>query len=162
MQKVILIRPLHFIDILRDFGAGVTDFEPDPSGNGLHIVAEKLLNNRDILLAITLDPDDVCKPCKHNINGICDEDLDRTHRPSAPCLMRDWDLLINQRWCERLEIRQGDRFTARELCERLRDRAGDIKNIYREIVDSSSVPDWLSPSKRTFNLKKGIKRFLGE
>lgn len=162
MQEVILIRPLHFIDVLRDFGAGQTDFEPDPSGNGFHLVAEKLLNDKDVLLEITLDPDDVCGPCKHNVDGVCDEELNRTHRPSAPRMMRDWDLLINQRWCERLQIKQGDRLTARELCERLRDRAGDIETIYREIVDSSAVPDWLSPSRRAVNLRKGIKKYLEE
>ena len=160
MQDMIYIRPLHFVDIIRDIGTGRTIFEPDPSGSAVHIVAEKLLNNRDILLEITLDPDDICKPCKHNVTGVCDQAIDRTHRPTAPPLMRDWDLLINQRWCERLEIKQGDRFKARELCERLRDRSGDIRDIYREIIDNSAVPDWLSPSRRAINLEKGIKKFL--
>ena len=153
MEDVILIRPLHFVDIICDYGAGTERFEPHPYGHAVHIVANRMLDNKDTLLQITWDADDVCTPCIHNINGVCDNFIDRSYRPAAPPLMRDWDLLINQRWSKRLNIKEGDIFTAKELCERLRDRAGDITGIFPEILDNRI-------ETKEKNMRKGIGKFL--
>jgi hypothetical protein len=112
-----------------------------------------MLKDRDTLLEITLEPDAICVPCIHNVDNLCDNLLDRSFRPTAPVLMRDWDLLINQRWCERLEIAEGDRYTATELCQRLSDRAGDITGIFPEIIDGRIAV-------KEKNMREGIKKFL--
>jgi len=155
MKDVIYIKPHHFVDIITSFGAGKTKFEPHPYGHALHTVAEKILNNRDIILEIELGADDICKPCKHNINGLCDDIIDTSFRPKAPPSKREWNLLIDQRWCERLKVKQGDRLTARQLCQRLRDFAGNITDIYREIPLNMT-------SKKASNLVKGVTAFLGQ
>jgi len=153
MKDVILIKPHHFIDIITSFGAGKITFEPHPYGHAVHIVAERVLRDRDILLEMELGADDICKPCNHNIDGICDDTIDTSFRPNAPSLKRKWNLIIDQRWCMRLQLQQGDRLTARELCERLRDSSGDITDIYREIPANLTA-------ERTRKLKAGIKKFL--
>ena len=155
MKDVIYIKPHHFVDIITAFGTGKTKFEPHPYGHALHTVAEKILNNRDILLQIELGADDICKPCKHNINGLCDDIIDTSFRPKAPPSKREWNLLIDHRWCERLKVRQGDRLTARQFCQRLQDLAGDITDIYREIPTNMT-------SKKASNLVKGVTAFLGQ
>ena len=155
MKDVIYIKPHHFVDIITSFGAGKAKFEPHPYGHALHIVAEKILDNRDIILEIELGADDICKPCKHNINGLCDDIIDTSFRPKAPPSKREWNLLIDQRWCERLKVKQGDRLTARQLCQRLRDFAGNITDIYREIPLNMT-------SKKASNLVKGVTAFLGQ
>ena len=152
MTSVIHVKPHHFVDIITGFGAGAR-FEPHPYGHAVHTVAECILGDRDVLLEMELGADDICKPCIHNINGLCDDMIDTSFRPTAPSAKREWNLLIDQRWCERLGIRQGDRLTARQMCERLRDRAGDITDIYREIpVDYTA--------ERARELKEGIGNFL--
>jgi hypothetical protein len=153
MSECIYLRPLHFVDILCDYGAGTEKFEPHPYGHAIHLVANQMLGDKETVVEITLEPDDVCTPCAHNVDGICDNLIDRSYRPSAPALMRDWDLLINRRWCERLKIGEGERYTARELCERLRDRAGDITGIFPEIID-----DRIALKAR--NMHEGIRKFL--
>lgn len=153
MKRMIRIRPLHFVDILCDYGAGTEEFTPHHYGHALHLVANRMLAEKDTLLEITLDADDVCTPCIHNVNGICDNTIDRSYRPAAPPLMRDWDLMINTRWCERLHLHEGERYTARELCERLRDRAGDITDIFPEIIDGRIA-------LKAGNLREGIRKFL--
>ncbi|MDY7011564.1 MAG: hypothetical protein SVV80_12555 [Planctomycetota bacterium] len=152
MVNTIRIKPHHFVDIITEFGAGVR-FEPHPYGHAVHIVAEHILGDRDAVLEMELGADDICKPCKHNINGLCDDTIDTSYRPDAPSAKRKWNLLLDRRWCDRLEVRQGDRITARALCERLRDFAGDITDIYREIPADMTA-------KRAGNLKEGISRFL--
>jgi len=153
MEKIIYLRPLHFVDIICDYGAGTDEFTPHPYGHAIHIVANRILNDKESILEITFDPDDVCVPCSHNINGACDNVIDRSFRPSAPRLMRDWDLLVNQRWCERLKIKEGERYTARELCQRLRDRAGDITGIFPEIIDGRIA-------LKDKNMREGIRKYL--
>jgi hypothetical protein len=154
MKQLVFLRPLHFVDILCDYGAGTEIFAPHPYGHALHLVANRILGDKDTVLEITLEADDVCGPCVHNLKGVCDNVIDRSYRPTAPILMRDWDLLINRRWCERLGIAEGERYTARELCERLRDRAGEIREIFPEIID-----DRVTLKAR--NMREGIRKYLG-
>lgn len=153
MKEVIRIKPHHFVDIITSFGAGKATFEPHPYGHALHIVAAQILSNPDVILEIELGADDICEPCKHNVNGICDDTIDTSFRPSAPSSKHEWNLMIDRRWCERLGLQQGDRLSAREFCERLRDCAGDITDIYREIPPNMTA-------KRAANLMEGIRKFL--
>ena len=153
MEDIIYIKPHHFVDIITSFGAGEVTFEPHPYGHAVHIVAARVLSDRDILLEMELGADDICKPCKHNINGLCDDTIDTSFRPEAPSSKREWNLLIDRRWCERLKIKQGDRLTAKEFCERLRDLSGDITDIYLEVPANLTA-------ERANKLKEGIRKFL--
>ncbi len=150
MKDVIYIKPHHFVDIITSFGAGKVSFKPHHYGHNVHIVAPQIMSNRDIILEIELGIDDICKPCKHNIDDICNDTIDTSFRPEAPSLKRKWNLLIDRRWCKRLKIKQGDRLSAGEFCERLRDITDDITDIYREIPKSLTV-------ERMNKLKEGIK-----
>lgn len=153
MSGKIAIKPHHFVDIVTAFGSGQTQFDPHPYGHAVHTVAARLLAGRDLLLEMELGADDICKPCTHNVNGVCDDTIDTSFRPAAPSSKNEWNLLIDQRWCVRLGIGQGDELTARELCERLRDLRGDITDIYREIPAERTA-------EREVKLAKGIERFL--
>jgi len=152
--EITRIKPHHFVDILTSFGPGRGTFQPHPYGHALHAVAGRILRDPDALLEIELGADDVCKPCRHNVKGLCQDTIDTSYRPAAPSLKREWNLLIDRRWCGRLNIHQGDRLTAREFCRRLRDLAGEITDIYREIPADRTA-------ERASNLRKGIRRFLG-
>ena len=108
MCKTILIKPHHFIDIITDFGGGQTRFEPHPYGHAVHTVAERLVGDRDALLEMELGADDICRPCVHNIDGICDDTIDISFRPDAPPSKREYNLLLDRRWCRKLGLAQGD------------------------------------------------------
>jgi len=152
---MIAVKPHHFVDIVAALGEGTADCGPHPYGHALHTVTRAILDARGVGLRMEPGADDICAPCVHNIGGLCDDTIDTSFRPAAPKSKREWNLLIDRRWCERLALAQGDRLTARELCERIRDRAGDIADIYREI-----------PAERTAvrreNLRRGVGIFLGE
>ena len=152
---MIAIKPHHFVDILRAFAEGRTDAKPHPYGHALHRVIREILDHRDVELRIEIGADDICLPCCHNIDGLCDDTIDTSFRPQAPKLKREWNLLLDQRWSERLGIGQDDTLTARELCIRIRDRAGDIRDIYREIAAGRTA-------ERQAKLRMGIARFLEE
>ena len=153
MSDPIRIKPHHFIDIVRSFGQGQTEFQPHAYGHAVHTVAERLWRERDVMLEMELGADDICAPCIHNVDGLCDDTIDTSFRPDAPTSKREYNLLIDQRWCERLGLKQGDRLSARAFVERLRDGMGDIVPIYRE-----NPPDRVAA--RAQAIRAGIEAFL--
>jgi hypothetical protein len=153
MQSTISIKPHHFVDIITSFGGGNRIFKPHPYGHAVHIVSKIINNNQEVFLKIELGIDDICRPCAHNIAGICDDTIDTSYRPLAPSSKNEWNLLIDRRWCKRLGIKQGDQLKAHELCERIRDKMGDITDIYRE------VPAHMT-ADRSINLIKGLEYYL--
>ena len=150
---MVSIKPHHFVDIIAAFHDGNEEFEPHPYGHAVHLVSREIIANRDTLLEIELGADDICKPCRHNVGGSCDDIIDMSFRPAAPESKQEYNLAIDRRWCNRLGVGQGDRLTARELCQRIADHAGDITDIYRE-----------NPVERTADrqrkLQQGMQRFL--
>ena len=152
-QTAISIKPHHFVDIITSFGTGDRTFQPHPYGHAVHTVSEKIDNNREVYLKIELGIDDICRPCAHNVSGFCDDTIDTSYRPLAPSSKKEWNLLIDQRWCKRLEIRQGDELKAHEFCERIRDKMGDITDIYQE------VPAHMT-AERSANLVRGLEYYL--
>jgi hypothetical protein len=150
---MITIKPHHFVDILTAFGDGYSEFQPHPYDHAVHCVAKEILDDRDVRLRIELGADDICLPCRHNIDGLCDDTIDTSFRPQAPKSKREYNLLIDRRWSERLGLRQGDQLTARGFCLRIRDYAGDISDIYREIPHGRTA-------ERQEKLQKGVAKFL--
>ena len=152
-MSAIRIKPHHFIDIVADIGRGQTAWTPHPYGHAVHTVAARILAEPDVLLEMELGADDICAPCKHNVGGLCDDTIDTSFRPAAPSSKREWNLLIDRRWCERLGLAQGDRLTARQFVQRLLQGMGRVGDIYRE-----------EPRKRTGErvraLKAGLREFL--
>lgn len=153
MEDIVHTKPHHFVDILTSFGKGKTPLEPHPYGHAVHSVTKRLLSDRDVLLQMELGADDICRPCEHNVNGLCDDTIDTSFRPQAPSSKREWNLIIDERWCERLGLKQGDRLTARQFCERVRDLAGDLADIYPEIPADRTA-------ERARGLGQGVKQFL--
>jgi hypothetical protein len=150
-SNMISIKPHHFVDILTAYGEGCVDPKPHPYGHQVHSVTKAILADHDVRLRMEFGADDICLPCRHNVNGLCDDTIDVSYRPRAPKSKREYNLLIDQRWAERLGVQQDDVLTARELCLRIRDRAGDISDIYREI-----------PAERTAERQKSLHRGLSQ
>jgi hypothetical protein len=150
---MIVIKPHHFIDIMRTLGEEQGEFNPHSYGHDVHAVAAKLLADRDAMLQMELGADDICKPCIHLVDGVCDDTIDTSFRPQAPRSKRAWNLLIDQRWCQMLGLADGDRLTARQLCERLRLKLDGMPDIYRE-VPSQRV------AVRAERVRHGIEKYL--
>ena len=150
---MITIKPHHFVDIVTALHEERMEFQPHPYGHALHTVARDILSNRDTDLRITVGADDICLPCCHNIDGLCNDTIDTSFRPEAPDLKQEYNLLIDRRWSQELDLRQGDQLTARELCLRIQDCAGNIEAIYRETASDRTA-------ERQARLQAGIAKFL--
>jgi hypothetical protein len=153
MTAAILIKPHHFVDIIRALGDGQEQFTPHPYGHNVHGVAAEVLANRNGLLQMELGADDICSPCVHNRDGLCDDAIDTSFRPAAPPSKRAWNLLIDRRWCEKPNLGGGDRLTGQQFCERLRELAGDLTDIYREEPPERTAA-------RAASVRRGVDRYL--
>ena len=159
MSKVIRIKPHHFLDIVRDYGAGV-EFRPSPYGHAVHIVAEKVLADRQVMLELVLGIDDICEPCTNHVDGHC---LDTTTTTGKIASKEWWNRIIDTRLLGRLGLREGTRIRADEFCRLARQR------LYpKGAVEGSLISDiWreASPQKtrrRARDLLHGIALYLTE
>ncbi len=155
MPPNLTLKPHHFVDIIRSFGCGQKTFEPHPYGHAVCTVSEAILSNPETALTIELGADSICHPCVHNIDGVCDDTINTSNRPKAPKSKQAYNLLIDQRWSQRLGITQGDRFTARELCRLIHDKMGDTTDIYHEMPADLVA-------KRRENLVNGLEYYLAK
>ena len=154
MAGEIRLKPHHLVDIVMALGAGQERFQPHPYGHAVHTVAHRVLGDSGTVMRIELGADDICQPCRHNIQGACDDRIDNSWCPRAPSSKRLWNLRLDRRWCRRLGLRRGDRLTVGEFFRLLRQRAGDLADIYREIpTDRVAI--------RAENLRRGLDRLLG-
>ena len=125
---MIRIKPHHFVDIICQHGEGVA-FSPHPFGHALHEVAARLLSGGEARLVVELGIDDICAPCRHNVGGKCNDRLDAaTH--GGVTTKHDYNLALDRRWCERLELEQGSELSVREFCSLLLARAGELGALY--------------------------------
>ena len=153
MNNIIKIKPHHFIDIISSFSADRVILKPHYYYHNVHSISKTILENRNTLLEIDLGTDDICKPCIHNINGICDDMLDISNRPKVPQLKREWNLILDTRWCKRLKIDQGTIISVLEFCELLVEGSNNLLEIYKENKREHNI-------EREINLKKGLKKYL--
>jgi hypothetical protein len=154
MPETILIKPHHFVDIIGALGDEQTRFSPHPYGHNVHGVAARILADRDVILQIEIGADDICGPCVHNRDGVCDDTIDTSFRPAAPRSKQQWNLIIDRRWCDKLGLAAGDRLTARQFCQRLRRRADEMTDIYREVPPERTAA-------RAEKVRSGVEKYLG-
>jgi len=153
MNNIIKIKPHHFIDIITSLASDKIILKPHIYGHEVHSITKIIINNRNLILEIELHADDICQPCVHNNSGICDDTIDTSHRPKAPSLKREWNLIIDNRWCKRLKIKQGDKIPILKFCNLLKENSNNIFEIYKEVKKDYTM-------KRESNLKKGLKKYL--
>lgn len=64
-MSIILIKPHHFIDIIKLYGSGIEKFVPDETmGHDFYRIANEIIENPTVHLTLTIFGDDICKPCK--------------------------------------------------------------------------------------------------
>ncbi len=159
MGEVIRIKPHHFLDIVRDFGVGV-EFRPSPYGHAAHLVAEKVLADRQVMLELVLGIDDICEPCKNHVDGHC---IDTTTTTGEVTSKEEWNLTIDNRLFERLGLTEGVRIPADDFCRLVRERlyptgaaeGSLIFDIWREASREKT-------ESRAKGLLRGMALYLGE
>ena len=150
MRAIVQAKPHHFLDIVTDFGAG-NAFTPHPYGHAVHIVAEKALSDRNVVLQLVLGCDDICRPCIHSKEGRCVDSVD--HPPFSS--KEEYNRTIDARIFQQLGLEEGTEIAASEFCRITRDKIGNLYDIWREVPREHT-------DLRRQNLMKGISMYLRE
>lgn len=148
-MNVILIKPHHFIDIIKLYGSGIENFVPDEKmGHDFYKVANEIINHPTVTLKLTIYGDDICKPCKKYQNK-CIDDL--THIPGY--VSKDtYNMTLDKRIIELYNLKD-ENYTAKQFCSILFDNRTNIFKVWLE--EDNSVTE-----KRFELFVKGANKFL--
>ncbi|MFA6047798.1 MAG: DUF1284 domain-containing protein [Parcubacteria group bacterium] len=151
--KTILIKPHHFLDIIKLYGSGLEEFIPDKEySHDFWKVGNDILRNPNIEMELTLGADDICVPCKFIKNGLCS---DMTDIDSGEISKDEWNKTIDRRLLEMLGLNEGDKITAIEYCNlasRIITREKILKVWKEKPVEITE--------KRVDLLLKGIEKYI--
>ncbi|MGE5557737.1 MAG: hypothetical protein ACM3WV_03910 [Bacillota bacterium] len=153
-MTTIKMRPHHFIDILVSIGEGQRKFEPVPAygGSDLNLITHKIWNDRNIIFDFLIGADDICHPCRHNIDGVCNDTFQKNNRTFSK---HRYNEELDIRWLNQLGFKEGMEMKARDFCKLVREKAGDMTSIYQH-----DTKEEVEIKKE--NLLKGIAVYLEE
>lgn len=109
-------RPHHLIDIIVQYGAGVP-FEPSEYGHAVHTVAAAIIADPSIVVEFGSGADDICAPCKHLVNGRCDDVVGQLDPPVSK---HDYNDALDQRVLRLLGMHEGEAMSFGEYLAGLR------------------------------------------
>ncbi|MDD3204462.1 MAG: DUF1284 domain-containing protein [Lachnospiraceae bacterium] len=146
---MILIKPHHFIDIIKLYGAGIEQFVPDEAfGHDFYKVANEIVHNPDCELQITIYGDDICKPC-NRYNGLeCTDPLDKIAGYDRKEI---YNQALDSRLTELLQLDTKSRYTVRELLQVMQENPKIIFRVWLE--EDSDVTE-----KRNTLFQKGCEK----
>lgn len=127
-METILIKPHHFMDIIKLYGTGIHNFVPDEKmGHDFYKVANTIIHNPDVTLRLTIYGDDICKPCK-KYNNICTDVL---HHILGFTSKDIYNQTLDTRIISLYSLSK-ETYTAKELCDILSQSNQNIFDVWKE------------------------------
>jgi hypothetical protein len=152
MKETIIIKPHHFLDIIKLYGKGIEVFTPDKKyKHDFYRIGNIILNNKNVLLILTLDADDICKPCIFLKNGKCTDKIEN-HEPYTS--KEEFNRLIDTRLLNQLGLKEGKEITTLEFCSIMKNRL-NIFEIWKEEPKEKVA-------ERQKNLLLGLEKYMNE
>lgn len=145
----IIIKPHHFIDIIKLYGSGLTRFVPDEAmGHDFYRVGNLILEHPELPLCLTVEGDDICKPCRL-YKGRC---MDSISHISGITEKEVYNHLLDTRILTLFDLTEPI-YTAADLCELLFQKASLIFDVWREEDEEAA-------KKRHQLFSAGAERYL--
>jgi len=138
MQEIITIKPHHFIDIIKLYGAGITVFVPDEiMGHNFYKIGNQILNDKETKLKLTIKEDDICLPCQVFDGKKCTDAL--SHIPGFT-LKNTYNSTLDQRIISILSLDTTTIYTARNLCSLIKEQSSIIFKVWKEEANDITKP----------------------
>jgi hypothetical protein len=151
MNKTVVIKPHHFLDIIKLYGKGIEEFVPDKKYNhDFYRIGNVVLGDKETLLILILGSDDVCKPCKYLKKGKCTDKIEGHGNYTSK---EEFNRLIDTRILKQLGLRDGQKITALEFCLIAKDKL-DVFEIWKEERHKIKA-------NREKNLFMGLDKYIG-
>lgn len=130
MAATIRIKPHHFADIIKLYGAGLERFVPDERmGHDFYRIGNLILSDGSLSLALTVDADDICAPCRYCRGGVCTDEvrhIDGYREKDA------YNRMLDERIIALLSLDVARCYSARTLCGLCLEREDFIRRVWRE------------------------------
>ncbi len=151
----ITIKPHHFMDIIKLYGAGIEVFERDLNYcHDFYRIGNIIIQQPDVMIKTTIHADDICVPCKYYADrslGICMDHISHIENIASK---DDWNKIIDQRIIETAQIDLNQQYKAAEYCNMLYRIGDNIFDIWRE-------DDTVKTHRRRELFKLGAEKYLG-
>lgn len=145
----ITIKPHHFIDIIKLYGSGITCFVLDETmGHDFYRIANRILQNPDCPIALTIAGDDICKPCKKYL-GNCQDSLNHISGFTSKDV---YNRTLDERILKLYQLSKNGH-TARSLCHTLYQHHELIFQVWKE--EATQITE-----KRHHLFVTGARKFL--
>ena len=142
---MLVLRPHHLIDIIRNIGQGRLNV-PHPYGHGQHVITRAILNGTEREFMLVARADDLCKPCIHlSPKGICDDLLSQLEEPVRK---QDYNDALDRRIFEFFGLQEGTIISLDEFLGLIEFRLEEL------------VPICLHPKEDMTGRREGLKMGL--
>lgn len=131
---MIKIKPHHYIDIIKLYGSGIDNFIPDKDYNhDFYKIANLLILNKETKISLTINDDDICKPCKYiNSSGICTDSVKHLKFIESK---DEWNKILDKRIIELMNFSTDKLYSSNEFCKILYENKEKIYEIWKEEND---------------------------
>lgn len=149
---MIKIKPHHFMDIIKLYGSGLSEFIPDlVYRHDFYSVANKIVSNRVSELILTDGEDDICRPCKFlNKEGFCTDSISHV----ANITSKDsYNKLLDNRLMNMMDLSFHKIYITSELCNIMYRNRDVIFSVWKEESD-------IATQRRYDLFCAGILRYL--
>ena len=150
-EEIIKIKPHHFFDIIKLYGSGLDKFIPDEKmDHDFYRIGTIILNNKDVMLSLTLDADDICTPCKYCQNNMCSDKLE-----SIPGYDKKdaYNKELDKRIIEFYNLDINKKYSAIELCRTYLSEPEFINKVWQEENEEKV-------KRRNQLFLSGVKRYV--
>lgn len=150
---MMIIKPHHFMDIIKLYGAGIEHFVPDKAfDHDFYKVANEIIGNKDIILQLTLYGDDICQPCNRFDGKECTDSLD--------CIKgyqdkETYNKELDTRILNILELNTEEKYTVKQLLQKMQKEERLIFLVWQAEAKELTI-------RRNDLFQKGCKKLLSE
>lgn len=146
---LIKIKPHHFLDILKLYGKGLDVFVPDQNyGHDFYRIANLIVQGNVSKIIFTKYEDDICSPCKYNLNHECTDVVKNTDESK-----QSHNIKIDTTLMENLNIEEKEEFTFADVINLL-----NTKLDYNVIKEAWSHADKEEIDFRHTYITAGLKK----
>lgn len=149
---MIIIKPHHFMDIIKLYGAGIECFVPDKAfEHDFYKVANEIANHLDCELMLTIEGDDICRPCNRFDGKVCTDPL--VGIVEGYDKKDVYNKAIDERIINQLKLDVNKSYTAKDLLQRIGSDRDIIFHVWKEEAPAFT-------SKRNDLFRKGFSKLM--
>lgn len=132
-MAAVVIKPHHFLDIIKLYGAGITCFVRDEAyQHDFYRIANRILADHKLPVRLTIHGDEICIPCKYYSgkgNGVCTDNISHIAGIDSKDV---WNKVLDNRIISMVMLDEEKVYTAEEFCRLLYDNRDFIYDIWKE------------------------------